>query len=613
MIYLQVINIFKVMKLRMGSMLLQIKLTALFVVFGLIIGLFSYLISTVSTAKMVVDTFVDNDTNPISKLMEKYPNDWIYDLFSEESSSSSAREALKSIVPAEFKDSIFISFYYKKKDGENWYLLKDTAVPQQSIRKVEKNSVEDLNTALKNRILELKPSFFNVFHSHVLFFNATSTGDMYDYVIKTTINSEDMIDYVLRKKREGVSYIIITLFLSLIIGTFFIRSITKPVRELSKKAYDFSEGDFTVRFETKRKDDIGDLTRSMNRVAVNISHRIKTIQTMNKIDKAVNSSLSRKELLISVADFIKEQFTNSIVIILEKIGNFYRVASSSSSEIFPVDTFIPYSRFPKSFLENDHLIFDLDTDSLMELNSRLSIEERKQQGMSLPLMQSDHIAGLLIVAMNNLTARDRDSLILLADQVSVALLSMKEDEEKQLMYKGMLQALSRSIDAKSKWTAGHSERVAFHAGNLARKIGLGAETLELINIASFLHDIGKLGISEDILDKPGRLTDEEYTIIKLHPEMGEKIVADIPNFEQVRYAIRHHHERWDGKGYPDGISKDSIPLIARIIAVADVWDAITADRPYRKGFSRKKVLEIMKSERAGHFDPSLLDIFLELI
>ena len=121
----------------------------------------------------------------------------------------------------------------------------------------------------------------------------------------------------------------------------------------------------------------------------------------------------------------------------------------------------------------------------------------------------------------------------------------------------------------------------------------------------------KLGISEEILDKPGKLTDEEYELIKKHPEMGEKILSDIPNFEQIRYAVRHHHERWDGTGYPDGLKKDNIPVIARIITVADVWDAITADRPYRKGFNRDKVLDIMKSESGKLFDPALVDLFLE--
>ena len=599
------------MKVHISSMLLQMKLTALFVLFGIIVGFSSYFISTITSTKLVVDSFVNNNTNPIGQLIRKSPHDWIYNLFADEKDSQKARDLFKEIIPANFKDSISLSFYYRSRGNGYWYQLKDTSNPRQEMIKVDRETSDDLNNAMEKNIVYKEPAFFNFGQSHTIYFNATTEHDTYDYIVKTKINRENILKYIVDKKKVGIGYVAFTIILSIILGAMFSRSITKPIRDLSRKAHIFSEGDLSVRFETKRKDDIGELTLSMNRVAVNISHRIKTIHTMNRIDKAVSSSISGKELLNKVTDLIQSQFNNSAVLVLEKEKEAYNVAASSPEGLLPENTKIPYSDFSHVFLNNDNTVLNIDNKSVSILNSKLRTDETKQQGISIPLKQSDHIVGLLVVTMPSMDDRNRESIILLADQVSVALLSMKESEEKELMYEGMLLALSRSIDAKSAWTAGHSDRVAAHSVSLAKKLRLGRETVKLVKIAALLHDIGKLGISEEILDKPGKLTDEEYELIKKHPEMGEKILSDIPNFEQIRYAVRHHHERWDGTGYPDGLKKDNIPVIARIITVADVWDAITADRPYRKGFNRDKVLDIMKSEKGKLFDPALVDLFLE--
>ncbi len=598
-------------------MLLQLKLTALFVIFGIIVGFSSYLISTVATTKVVVESFVNTETNPIINLDDnyryKYTRDWIYALFSDPESNEEARDLIKRLVPPNFKNSIFLTFYFRKKGTKEWYQLKDTAFPDMGITRVDEKTAEILNAARKDKVIDKAPSFFNFKQSHVTYFDATDSDDVNEYIVKTTINRENIMDYIVKKKNEGIPYLLFNLFLSLIIGAMFSRTITKPVRELSKKAQLFSRGNLSVRFSTTRKDDIGKLALSMNMVAVNISHRIQTMQTMNKIDRAVNSSLSRRDLLINVSDLIQQQFKDSLVLVLEKTRNAYRVAASSPDEFIPVNSLIEYSNFSSHFLNNDGTIMELDKESIEKLNRKISGVRKKSKGISFPLIQSEHIIGLMIIALDKLDEQDKEALAILADQVSVALLSMKEFEEKELMYEGMLRALSKSIDAKSNWTAGHSDRVAAHAVNLAAGIGLSQETLRLVKIAALLHDIGKLGISEDILNKPGKLTEEEYRLIKQHPEMGDTILRDIPNFEQIRFAVRHHHERWDGKGYPDALAGDNIPLIARIIAVADVWDAVTADRPYRKGFGREKSIEILKSERKKLFDPSLLDMFLKMI
>jgi putative nucleotidyltransferase with HDIG domain len=188
---------------------------------------------------------------------------------------------------------------------------------------------------------------------------------------------------------------------------------------------------------------------------------------------------------------------------------------------------------------------------------------------------------------------------------------MKEREELML---GILTALTRSIDAKSKWTAGHSERVTKYAEMIGRKLKLSDEDIRNLIISAILHDIGKLAVPEEILDKPGKLTNEEYSIVKTHPDVGANIVEEIPAYHRVILpGILHHHERWDGMGYPQGLKGEDIPLFARIIAVADVFDAITADRPYRKAMSEDEVRTFVRENIGKMFDPEITELFVSII
>ncbi len=184
--------------------------------------------------------------------------------------------------------------------------------------------------------------------------------------------------------------------------------------------------------------------------------------------------------------------------------------------------------------------------------------------------------------------------------------------EQKALFVGMLKALSASIDAKDPYTCGHSARVAHISACLARKIGLDPRTVERIHIAGLVHDIGKIGIPEHILGKTSRLTDDEFDAIKRHPEIGHRILRDLPQFDDVLPAVLHHHERWDGRGYPKGLAGDDIPLAARIMALADTFDAMSSTRAYRPAMSRDKVFAEFRRCSGTQFDPSLVDPFLSL-
>lgn len=185
-------------------------------------------------------------------------------------------------------------------------------------------------------------------------------------------------------------------------------------------------------------------------------------------------------------------------------------------------------------------------------------------------------------------------------------------ESYRSLYLGTLVALSSALDEKDPYTRGHSSRVTAIVVAIARSLKAPRDFLEKIRIAGLLHDIGKIGIPESILNNPGKLTALEYYIMKEHPVKGVKIIQAIDGMEDVALWVKHHHERWDGQGYPDGLCGEEIPVASRIIAVADTFDAMVSNRAYRRALTHAKALEILKDVAGSQHDPAITQRFLDL-
>ncbi len=178
---------------------------------------------------------------------------------------------------------------------------------------------------------------------------------------------------------------------------------------------------------------------------------------------------------------------------------------------------------------------------------------------------------------------------------------------------GAIEALARTVDEKSAWTAGHSERVTALALEIGSVLGLDKRELEILHRGGLLHDIGKIGVPLAILDKPGKLTDQEYSVVKEHPSKGARILEPIHAYTDVIPMVLHHHESYDGNGYPDGLSGDAISLGGRILAVADVYDALVSSRSYRKRWTAEEAEKIIEKESGRQFDPTVVDAFLHIV
>ncbi|MEE0956270.1 MAG: HD domain-containing protein [Eubacterium sp.] len=190
---------------------------------------------------------------------------------------------------------------------------------------------------------------------------------------------------------------------------------------------------------------------------------------------------------------------------------------------------------------------------------------------------------------------------------------IRSKEETEEMGIQLVTTLVNAVDAKDPYTNGHSNRVALYSREIARMDGKSEEYQDRIFYMGIVHDIGKIGIPDSILQKPGRLTDEEFGVIKTHPNQGADILSDTTEMPWIVKGARWHHERYDGKGYPDGLAGDEIPEEARIIAVADAYDAMTSDRSYRSGMDQKKVRTIIEEGKGTQWDPHFADIMIEMI
>lgn len=190
-------------------------------------------------------------------------------------------------------------------------------------------------------------------------------------------------------------------------------------------------------------------------------------------------------------------------------------------------------------------------------------------------------------------------------------INLQKKSENQ--YLGMFKSFVRFIDAKDAYTGSHSVNVSKYVNNYFSKFGENISEIHDINIAAALHDIGKIGIRDAVLNKPGKLTKEEFEIIKKHPSIGADIIGEIEAYKNISNIIRYHHERWDGKGYPKGLKGNEIPFVSQIIAIADTYDALISDRIYKKAISKEQAIIILRQEKWKQFNGDYVENFIKMI
>jgi diguanylate cyclase (GGDEF)-like protein len=266
---------------------------------------------------------------------------------------------------------------------------------------------------------------------------------------------------------------------------------------------------------------------------------------------------------------------------------------------------------------------DTDAHQARELAETLKAR-LKDRSISRPGGGTLPVAASIGVALYPQMATSQHELLALADmnlyeskaQGSGAIVGFEEPETEETACAGsftVLDALVTAVDKRDRYTRKHSEEVTEYSLMIARELGLSEETQRTLRIAGLLHDLGKIAIPDAILKKPGALSDEEFEVMKQHPVLGWLIVSAIPSLSETLPGIRHHHERWDGRGYPDGLAGENIPLLGRLMAVPDAFSAMTTDRPYRKGLSVQEAIGRLREGVGTQFDPAMVVAFVRAL
>lgn len=348
-----------------------------------------------------------------------------------------------------------------------------------------------------------------------------------------------------------------------------------------------------------------------------ISHQMQTIEVMHEIDRSILALCDRIEILKKVSHMLGQLIPcdGIIILLVDNELNGFRYKAGWGIEL-PLGEIVPFNDINASEVFNYPRISvrtDLSTEGLVPFDRRL-YESGFFSDIRVPLFSRDKVVGLLEICSRRIagfTTSQLTTLEKIASQISVALDNARLVEDLQELIIGITLSLAKAIEAKSPWTKGHSERVTEYALKIGLQMRLNEKELEDLRLAGLLHDIGKIGTYEALLDKPAKLTPEEFEIVKKHPHEAIKILEPVKGIASILPAILHHHENYDGTGYPDGLKGEEIPLFARILSVADAYDSMTADRPYRQSPGKDYAISELRRCSGTQFDPELVESFLK--
>jgi len=334
--------------------------------------------------------------------------------------------------------------------------------------------------------------------------------------------------------------------------------------------------------------------------------------------RVISSTLKLDNILKVILDFsVKISGANrgSVMLLDEKKSIFsIKAAYNLSEKVIREVTFAKDENTIGWVVKNKKTLYIENLEQDKRFPKKEEVDYKVTQLLMVPIIIEGEVKG--VINLDNSTSFTTDTISLLksfSEQAAVAINNAHLYKKIQDSYFEIVKALAQAIEAKDPYTHGHSARVMEYTVQIAQKLGLPEEEIESLRYAAILHDIGKIGVRGIILNNPNSLTSKEYDEIKQHPLVGEGIIQPIELLQPIKPLIRHHHEWYNGKGYPDGLSGKDIPLGARILAVADAYDAMKFDRPYRKALTEETAIQELKGGNGTQFDPKIVEVFLELL
>lgn len=438
----------------------------------------------------------------------------------------------------------------------------------------------------------------------------------------TVILSESETDVLapLQKfARLFLPLIVLTLLAVLSVSFVQIRRSMVPLQQLERGTRQIANRRFDTRVTVTSGDEFEQLAESFNRMAGDLGRQFRALETVRDIDRAVLSSLDRREIVNRVLRRVRAllPYDAISVTLLDAVQPDRAVTYVAADEKHQRIRVVGNTLEPDEVKELQRADDTIELD--MTRQTRTYVEAVTVRGarrcLVLPIRHENQLFGVLTLGSPAAieTSDDLAYARQLADRLAVGLSNARLVEELDNLTQGTFTALARAIDAKSTWTAGHSERVTRMAVDIGRAMELSEKELVILHRGGLLHDIGKIGTPLEILDKPKKLTESEVRVMCEHVTTGGRILEPIPGFAELIPIVVQHHERFDGSGYPFGLAGEAISLHARIFAVADVYDALISNRPYRPGWKKERVIAYIRDKAGTDFDPRVVNAFLEVM
>lgn len=407
--------------------------------------------------------------------------------------------------------------------------------------------------------------------------------------------------------------VLLSLWIVVLSSLIQIRRTLGPLEHLQEGTQKIGMRQFEHRVQVNSGDEFEDLAHSLNLMSAQLGRQFHALRTVNEIDQAIFASLDRETIIDGVLQRMPGLFPADAfgVCILEetKVAGSLRLRFVKTGEFKAISLKLATTDWLQ--LQRGGRSFALGADEGLPIY----LEPLRRLGMNscvlLPIRVENTIQAVLLCANESHRApavEDLQEVEQVADQLAVAFSHVHLIQALEDLHIGTLKALARAIDAKSQWTAGHSERVTNLALEIGREMGLSQKDLHIMEMGGLLHDIGKIGTPPNILDKPDKLTPEEMRIMRDHVRCGVRILEPIRSFRDALPIVAQHHEWFNGMGYPEGLAGQQISLYARIFAVADCYDALKSDRPYRAGMSRETTLALLRSGSGTQFDPAVIEL-----
>lgn len=414
--------------------------------------------------------------------------------------------------------------------------------------------------------------------------------------------------------------ILLSLWLVILLSFSQIRRSMVPLEKLKRGAARISRRDFHSRVDVRSGDEFEDLARSFNSMSSELGKQFRFLELIAEIDQGVLSATGPEK----IAGILLRRIPGILPFQTAAI-TFINTPSSDQAHTYaltgapPGKTNVRQTRIPPAESERltkaeGYLHIAAASDPPDYLG--LAHQDGRLNYFVFPILDNEELEAVVSLGCTGAPNPDGSDMVQarrLFDRVGVALSNMRLVRELKEFNQGTLVALARAIDAKSHWTAGHSERVTRIALQIGRVMNLSAKDLDTIQKGGLLHDIGKLGIPNTILDKNSDLTEEETRIIRRHAQLGAGILEPIAAYSNVMRIVLEHHEHFDGTGYPNGLAGEEISPFSRIYSVADNFDALTSHRPYRRAMSREAAIETIRSGAGTKFDPAVVEAFLTVL